>query len=97
MGRCRQRLEGVLARDVVEDLLLLDTESGQIHQLNRAAGLIWRSCDGRRSAEEIAKLLEREFEVEHHVALKDVVDTLLRLQALNLLVDTEHGPPAANA
>lgn len=96
MGRCRQRLEGVLAREVVEDLLLLDTESGQIHQLNRVAGLIWQSCNGDRSAEQIAKLLEREFEVEHDVALRDVVDTLHRLQALNLLVAVEHDAPASN-
>ena len=76
-----------MVRDVGRDLLLLDTESEHIHQLNQTARFIWRSCDGASSAEEIAGLLAKEYEVDRHVALKDVVETLSSLRALNLLVD----------
>ena len=76
-----------MIRDFVDDILLLDTVSGQIHQLNRTASLIWRECVEARSAEAIAELLEMEFEVGHDTALNDVLDTLKRLQALNLLVE----------
>ena len=87
---CR-RLAAVMVREVDRDLLLLDTEAEYIHQLNHTASFIWRSCDGTSSAEDIAGLLAKEYEIEKHVALRDVVETLSSLRALNLVVD------AANA
>ena len=64
--------------------MLLDAESDQIHQLNSTARFIWQRCDGKQSAEEIADLLASEFAVELRVALKDVIETLGKLQTLNL-------------
>ena len=87
MASFRRRLDGVMIRQVVEDILLLDTESGQVHQLNPTASLIWRKCEDAQSAEVIAELLEMEFDVEHDIALKDVLETLSRLQALDLVVE----------
>lgn len=87
MANLRRRLDGVMVREVVEDILLLDTVSGQIHQLNRTASLIWRKCEDAQTAERLAELLEMEFDVGHDIALKDVLDTLSRLQALNLVVE----------
>ena len=76
-----------MIREVDRDLLLLDTESDHIHQLNQTASFIWRSCDGTSSAEDIAGSLAKDYEVEKHIALKDVVETLGSLRALNLVVD----------
>lgn len=87
MTTLRKRLAAVMVREVDRDILLLDTESDHIHQLNQTASFIWRSCDGASSAEEIAGLLAKEYEVEKHVALKDVIETLSSLRALNLFVD----------
>lgn len=89
MVKLRRRLDGVITREVVEDMLLLDTESGQIHQLNRTASLIWRKCEDAHSVEAIADVLEMEFDVGHDRALGDVLDTLSRLQALNLVVESK--------
>jgi hypothetical protein len=84
----RRRLGPILVRELDADLLLLDADSDQIHQLNSTARFIWQRCDGKQSAEEIADLLASEFAVESRVALKDVIETLGKLQALNLLVDS---------
>jgi hypothetical protein len=83
----RRRPGPILVRELDTDLLLLDADSDQIHQLNSTARFIWQRCDGKQSAEEIADLLANEFAVESRVALKDVIETLGKLQALNLLVD----------
>jgi hypothetical protein len=75
-----------MVREVDREILLLDTESDQIHQLNQTASFIWRRCDEAASAEEIAALLATEFEVEEDTALKDVVEVLGKLRALNLIL-----------
>ena len=87
MEMLRRRLGSVVARTVDRDLLLLDTESELIHQLNETASFIWNRCDGGNSAAEIAQLLADEFAVESNVALNDVVETLKKLREVNLVVD----------
>ena len=76
-----------MVRDLDREVLLLDTESNQIHQLNPTASFIWRKCDEARSTEEMAKLLVQEFDVEEDIALRDVIETVARLRALNLVVE----------
>jgi hypothetical protein len=77
-----------MIRQVVGDILLLDNESGQVHQLNETAGFIWRTCEDVPSVDGIAELLAKEFDVRHDIALKDVAETLSKLRALNLVVET---------
>lgn len=83
--RLRRKQDAVQAREVDDDLLLLDTDSDQIHQLNLTARFIWQRCDGEQSAEQIAGMLAEVFAVEPQVALEDVVETLGKLQSLKLL------------
>lgn len=85
MSNLRRRVSGVMVREVDGEVLLLDTESDQIHQLNRTASFIWRSLDDAGSVEEIASGLAKEFDVEEDTALKDVAKTLDRLRALRLV------------
>jgi len=77
-----------MVREVVEDMLLLDTESGDIHQLNGTASFIWRNCEEAPSVEGLAGMLALEFDVAQDVAARDVEDILGRLRALNLLVES---------
>jgi hypothetical protein len=83
----RKRLQNVMVRDIDREVLLLDTESNQIHQLNPTASFIWRKCGEARSTEEMAKLLVQEFDVEEDIALRDAIETVARLRALNLVVE----------
>jgi hypothetical protein len=76
-----------MVREVDSELLLLDTEADRIHQLNRTASFIWQRCDGDQSADEIAQMIATEFAVDSKTAMRDVVDTLGKLQALNLVAE----------
>lgn len=87
--RCRQA--SVTARAIGDDLLLLNTQTHRIHQLNPTASFIWRCCERSSSAEEIAKMMSGSFAVEEHKALQDVVETLDRLRELELVVDEPRG------
>ena len=87
MSKLRKRLKAVMAREMADGVLLLDTESDQIHQLNQTASFIWSRCDEVASAEEIGALLAKEFGIGEDVAVRDVLEMLSRLRALNLIVE----------
>ena len=76
-----------MVRDLDSDLLLLDTEADRIHQLNQTATFIWRHVEEAPSPERLAGLLAEAFDVDEQVAQTDVLETLKRLRALNLVVE----------
>jgi hypothetical protein len=76
-----------MTREVDDGVLILDTESAQIHQLNPTASFIWSRCDEVDSAEEIATLLTKQFDIDEGVAARDVIEILGKLQSLNLVVE----------
>jgi len=81
-----KRRDGLILRKVQQDLLLLDTEFNQIHQLNETARFIWENWEQVPDPVEIARLLAQKFDVEEQVVLNDVSAIVGRLQELNLLV-----------
>jgi hypothetical protein len=83
---CR-RVDGILVREVVGDILLLDTETGLIHQLNETASFIWRNCAEAVSVQAIAELLANTFDVEQDTALRDVTEAVRRMRELRLVVE----------
>jgi hypothetical protein len=74
-----------MEREIDGGILLLDTESNQIHQLNKTASFIWRKCQEGASADEIAKLVADDFDVEETDARADVVRTLDSLRGLRII------------
>jgi hypothetical protein len=48
------REEGLIVQELADETLVYDRESHRAHCLNRAAGLVWRRCDGRTSRGAIA-------------------------------------------
>ena len=82
----RRRQKAVMVREIDSELLLLDTESNLIHKLNHTASFIWHSLENVRSIEELAQRLAKEYEVEEHLAIRDVLEILTRLLKLNLVV-----------
>lgn len=76
----------VKVKHVGEELLVLDEENGQIHQLNRTASFIWKQCDGKTSVEEIARRMERVFHVDPADAARDVHAAVDKLNDLGLLM-----------
>src|SRR5262245_23841975 len=54
------RKDQLLVEEVGGELVVYDQRRHQAHRLNRAAALVWRHCDGRTGAAEMAALLRRE-------------------------------------
>lgn len=74
----------ILAREVGDEVVVLDTDSDRIHQLNTTASIIWRMHVKGADEEEIARALVLEFDVEYASAKKDVRETLMKFQDLGL-------------
>jgi PqqD family protein of HPr-rel-A system len=75
----------MLIREVGGEVLVLDSESDQIHQLNSTASLIWRNLKDGASASETARRLAEQFDVDENTALADVEDILGKLRALGVI------------
>ena len=88
MRTLRRRTEGLMVRELDQELLVLDTESDQIHQLNETAAFIWRCCGDVPSVEAISRLLAEEYSVEIGTANKDVDQALCKFRELRLIVES---------
>ena len=86
MKNVRKRVDALLIREVGDEVVVLDVEADKVHQLNGTASSIWRMCEQAESSEAMAKILAEQYDVSPDVALKDVNETLEKLQALKLLV-----------
>jgi len=73
--RPRARKEGLLVRDLGDEVVVYELESHRGHCLNRTAALVWRACDGRRTVAAIAAQLGRDADVP---ADEDLVRFTLR-------------------
>jgi hypothetical protein len=72
-------------REVDSELLILDTTSNHIHQLNHTASIVWRMCRDGAAPQTIAAALAADFAVEESQALADVHTMLAQLSSLKLL------------
>ena len=79
------RKEGLALEFTDDELILLDKKSGQVHQLNSTATLVWRGLDERLSLEDIAAKLADMFQVELKATRNDVAKIIRQLQELSLL------------
>lgn len=84
-----KRRTGVQSRLVEGEMVVLDRERGLIHQLNKTATFIWEHCDGQQSAADIANSVCENFDVDEATAIKEVLETLERLQNLRLIGDDQ--------
>lgn len=51
------RKSGLVVQEVPDEVLVFDLESNKAHCLNQTAAMVWKSCDGKTSIPEIAKLV----------------------------------------
>ena len=87
-----KRRPGVRSKLVDGEMIVLDREKDLIHQFNKTATFIWERCDGDRSAAEIAHEICENFEVDEPTAVREVIETLRRLQNLELVGDEQRNP-----
>ena len=75
-------------RTVEGEMVVMDQESEQIHQLNETASFIWQLCDGEHDRQQIADELSEAFEVDPQTAQQDVTKTLEKLEEIGLLIES---------
>jgi hypothetical protein len=58
-ARPKARAEGVVVRELAEEVLVYDLDTHKAVCLNGAAAAVWRLCDGRRTPADIRRALEK--------------------------------------
>jgi hypothetical protein len=56
----RARVDGLVIRQLADESLIYDRKRDEAHCLNQTAALVWKHCDGKTSAEQIAALLHEQ-------------------------------------
>ena len=54
------RKEGLVVRELADEVLVYDLESDRAHCLNKTAALVWLKCDGETTITEMAQQMGRE-------------------------------------
>lgn len=54
------RVDGLVTTEAADEVLVYDRDRHHIHHLNRTSAVVWRLCDGRRSADDVARLASAE-------------------------------------
>lgn len=54
------RTDGLVVTELMGEVLVYDLERHRAHCLNAAAAVVFKHCDGTRSVDELASLLQRE-------------------------------------
>lgn len=56
----RARQDGLIVRELPNEVLIYDLDRDQAHCLNQTAALVWKGCDGRTTVAEITRLLAKD-------------------------------------
>ncbi|MGH9947140.1 MAG: PqqD family protein [Pyrinomonadaceae bacterium] len=51
------RKTGLVVQEVPDEVLVFDLDTNKAHCLNETAAMVWKSCDGKTSIPEIAKIV----------------------------------------
>ena len=79
------RKEGLVIQELPDELLVYDLDRDRAHCLNETAAFVWQSCDGRTTADEIARSLSRK--VQAPVDEKVVWFAVEQLRKNHLMAD----------
>ncbi len=83
--------DGIVVKELSDELLVYDTDTHRAHCLNPTAALVWKHCDGKRTVKEIAGVLRAQWNVS---ATEEVVWMALdRLGKAHLLKERMSPPP----
>ena len=91
-----QKKPGVIAQQVLEEMVLYDGNTEMGYSLNASARSIWDLCDGLRSLSMICDDLAKELQVDAQLMHDDVKITVGELASLGLLSVSENEGNAGN-
>lgn len=66
------------------EAVILDKESGKVHQLNATATLVWGGIADGNSPSQIAASLSEEFDIQREIAERDVQQVIEQFEELKL-------------
>ena len=78
--------QDVIAQRAHHDLVLFHLETGYYFSLNELGARIWELCDAERPLEEIAEILESEYDAPRQQILDDCLTLVASLTSNGLLV-----------
>jgi hypothetical protein len=88
----RARTRGLLIQLLDKETLVYDEAAGECHVLNKAAAMVWKLCDGKRSPKEIADQLSRQLGLPEDEKIVELA--LQQLVRAKLIVDEPDVRPA---
>lgn len=62
----------LITRELKNEFIIIDTENGQIHSLNKTAAMIWQMSDGKLSIDNMAQHVLEKFDASFDKAKSDV-------------------------
>ena len=86
----KARREGIIVKELGEDLVVYDERADQVHELNRAAASVWRRCDGETPVSDMVARLSDDTELPGDESVVQLA--LAQLSRAGLL---EEATPAA--
>ena len=81
-----KRREGLIERELPEELILYDPETDCAFLLNRTSAAIWDLCDGQSALRQIAEQIAPRFSAPPEKVVEDVRATIERFHRDRLLV-----------
>lgn len=76
---------GLNSREVDSETVIIDRETGEVHQLNSTASYIWDNLDGETEISVICKSYAQDFNISKDQSEKDVDTVISQFKNLNLL------------
>ena len=95
MLKPKTRSSQILVEELVDELMIYDVDSNEVHCLNGTAVRIWQLCDGTRTVEEIARDLHTDLNPDDAVTL--VWSALDQFAARRLLDNLGEDPLLKNS
>lgn len=81
-----RQASGFMSEELDSELLIFRLGMHKAIHLNQMAGIIWRLCDGTRSADDIVAVLAESYPEDTPRIARDVNDTIGKLQAIGALL-----------
>jgi len=79
------RRKDVVCRELDGEVILFDPLTNVTHRLNQTASLVYLSCNGLTSADEIVASYQDTFQVPANISHRDVAQVFSSLEKLALL------------
>jgi PqqD family protein of HPr-rel-A system len=89
-----RRKDGVTLRRSVEEIILFDPESEDVHFVNTTAAAIWELCDGQTEEAEMVEAICQLTGMPYEMVEEDVSALLQELDAAGLITWSDDAPAA---